>query len=363
MRSQSLGYNKDHILVVKTPGIYDQKEYPKIYTLQKELLNNTSINEAGLSSEIPGESIGRKNGARMFGEALMRNADVAVTQIDDHFLNTYQLHLVAGRNFNQQDRVDIFPRDGVSFPDRVPIIVNESFVKNLGFETNLDALNKLITFGLDEHELKGEVIGIIKDYHQTSLKDPYQTTLYLFPSRTEWKYLSINVNTNNLERNISSIQNTYKSLFASNPFEFFFLDDYFNEQYKSDQRFGKVLNMFTALTIFVSFLGLLGLLSFIIRIRRNEIGIRRVLGAPVYSIIVLFFQDFFKLIVLATLIALPVIYLAGSKWLNNFAFHAPLSLFVFILPPLFLVVITFATVTAQSLKAALSNPVTSIRDE
>lgn len=363
MRSQSLGYNKDHVLVVKTPGIYDQKEYPKIYTLQKELLNNNSIKEVGLSSEIPGESIDRKNGARIFGEVPMQNAAVSISQIDNHFLNTYRIHLVAGRNFKQQDTVDIFPIDGVSFPDKVSIIANESFVKNLGFKTNEDAINQLITFGLGDHELKGEIIGIIKDYHQTSLKDPYQPTLCLSPSRTEWKYLSINVNGNNLERNISSIQNTYKSLFPNNPFEFFFQDDYFNEQYKSDNQFAKIFNVFTALSIFVSFLGLLGLLSFIIRIRSKEIGIKRVLGASVYRIIALFFKDFFKLIVLAALIASPVIYFAGSEWLNNFAFHEPLSLFIFILPPLILVVVTLAAVIAQSLKAALANPVTFIRDE
>jgi len=363
MRSQSLGYDKDHVLVVKTPGIYDLKEYPKIYTLERELLNKSFINGVGLSSEIPGESIDRKDGARMFGEAPMRNADVSITQIDDHFLNTYHIKLVAGRNFEQQDAVDVFPIDGVTFPEKISIIANESFVKNLGFKTNEDALNKLITFGLDAHELKGEIVGIIKDYHQTSLKDPYQPTLYLFPSRTEWRYISINVNSNNLERNISSIQNTYKSLFPDNPFTFFFQDNYFDAQYKSDKQFGKIFNVFTGLSIFVSFLGLLGLLSFIIRIRSKEIGIRRVLGASAYRIIVLFYKDFFKLIVLATLIALPVIYFGGSKWLNNFAFREPLSLFVFILPPLILIVVTFAAVLAQSLKAALSNPVTFIREE
>ncbi len=363
MRSQSLGYDKDHVLVVNTPGIYELKEKPKIYTLERELLNKSFINEVGLSTEIPGESIDRKNGARMFGEAPMRNSDVSITQIDDHFLNTYQIKLVAGRNFNQQDKVDVFPIDGVTYPDRISIIANESFVKNLGFKTNGDALNKLITFGLDGHDLKGEIVGIIKDYHQTALKDPYQPTLYLFPSRTEWRYFSINLNSKNLEKDISSIQKTYKPLFPDNPFSFFFQDNYFDAQYKSDQQFGKIFNAFTALSIFISFLGLLGLLSFIIRIRSKEIGIRRILGASAHSIIVLFYKEFFKLIVLATLIALPVIYFGGSEWLNNFAFHAPLSLFVFILPPLILVVVTFAAVLAQSVKAALSNPVTSLRDE
>lgn len=363
MRSQSLGYDGDQVLVVKTPGIYGLNEYPKIYTLERELLNKSFINGVGLSTEIPGESIDRKSGARMFGESRTRNTDVSITQIDDHFLNAYHIKLIAGRSFKQEDRVDVFPIDRVTFPDKISVIANESFVKNLGFKTNEDALNKLITFGLDGHDLKGEIMGVIKDYHQTSLKDPYQPTMYLFPLRTEWRYFSINLNSKNLQRNISSIQKSYENLFPDNPFSFFFQDNYFDAQYKSDQQFGKIFNAFTALSIFVSFLGLLGLLSFMTRIRSKEIGIRRVLGASVYSILGLFYRDFFKLILLATIIALPIIYFGGNKWLDNFAFREPLNISVFILPTLILVVVTFIAVIAQSLKAALTNPVTSLRDE
>lgn len=363
MNNQYLGYNSAQILVVKTPGIYDRKEVPKIYTLQKELLQNTSINGVGLSTEIPGESIDRIADVSMFGDPSRRKADVSIVQIDNHFLDTYHIPLSAGRNFGQRDSVDVFPIDGVTYPDKVSVIANESLTKNLGFKTDEDAVSKLITFSIDEHELKGEIIGVIKNYHQTSLKDPFQPALYLYPSRAEWRYYSISLHTNNLEKTISSVQNTYTGLFPANPFDYFFQDDYFNEQYKSDQRFAKIFNVFTALSIFVSCIGLLGLLSFIIKIRGKEIGIRRVLGASFRNILILFFKDFFKLIVIATLFALPVIYYGGSKWLNNFAFHAPLNLFVFILPPLILVVITFTAVTIESLKSALSNPLSSLRDE
>ena len=279
------------------------------------------------------------------------------------FLKTYQIKIIAGRNFQQQDSVDIFPRDGVTLPEIVPIIVNESSAKNLGFKTSEDAVNKLIMFSLGTHELKGEIVGVVKDYHQRSLKDPYEPMLYVFPSRTEWRYYSVNLTTKNLERNISSIQNSYKKLFPASPFDFFFLDDYFNEQYHSDQQFGKVFNVFTGLTIFISFMGLLGLLSFSIRTRLKEIGVRRVLGASAYNIINLFFSDFFKLIGLAALVTLPFVYFAGTSWLNNFAFHAPLSILVFILPPAFLLVVTFAAVAVQSIRVALGNPVTYLRDE
>ncbi|MBX3257468.1 MAG: ABC transporter permease [Chitinophagaceae bacterium] len=363
MRNQYLGYNSDHMLVVKTPGIYEEKEYPKINRFQRALLQNASINGVGLSTAIPGESIGRGKSIGISGEALIRNAGVSVTQIDNYFLTAYHIPVSAGRNFEPRDSADVFPLDGVSFPGKVPVIVNESLVRKLDFKTNEAAVSKLITFSLGENELKGEIIGIIKDYHQTSLKDPIQPTLYIFPSRVEWKYFSISLNSNNLERTISFIQDTYKGLFAANPFDYFFQDDFFNEQYKSDRQFAKIFNVFTALSIFVSCLGLLGLLSFIIRIRNKEIGIRRVLGASVRSILFLFFTSFFRLIILATLFALPVIYYAGSKWLNNFAFHTQLNLFVFIFPPLILIVITFVTVTLQSLKTVLSNPVAFLRDE
>jgi len=363
MNNQYLGYNSAQILVVKTPGIYDRKEYPKIYTLQKELLQNASINGVGLSTEIPGESINRIADVAMFGDPSKRKAEVSVVQIDNHFLDAYHIPRSAGRNFELRDSVDIFPIDEVTYPDKVSIIANESLIKSLGFKTKEDALNKLVTFNINEHELKGEIVGVIKDYHQTSLKDPFQPALYLYPSRAEWRYYSISLNTNNLEKTISSIQHTYKDLFPANPFAYFFQDDYFNEQYKSDQQFAKIFNVFTALSIFVSCIGLLGLLSFIIKIRSKEIGIRKVLGASVHNILILFFKDFFKLIVLATLIALPVIYYGGSKWLNNFAFHAQLNLLVFILPPLILIGITFTAVTTHSLKSALSNPLSSLRDE
>ncbi len=141
MRDQYLGYNSAQTLVVKTPGIYDEKEYPKIHTLQRELLENTSINGVGLSTEIPGESIGRVSSVAIFGEPLNRKADASLTQIDNHFLGAYQIPLSAGRDFEQRDSVDVFPIDGVSYPDKVSVLANESLIKNLGFKTDADAVH------------------------------------------------------------------------------------------------------------------------------------------------------------------------------------------------------------------------------
>jgi putative ABC transport system permease protein len=363
MRKQALGYNKDEVLVIKTPGLYNLEEQEKINFFPLKLLSASAVKDVSLSSEVPGEVVAEKKGARILGEGRHQNTEVAITQIDDHFFKTYQIKLVAGRNFRQEDSVDIFPRDGLTFPDIVPVIINESVAKNLGYMSRVDAVNKLIMFGFGAREFKGVIVGVVKDYHQRSLKDPYESMLYVFPSQTEWRYYSVNLSTKNLERDIFAIRSSYKNLFPANPFEFFFLDDYFNEQYHSDRQFGKVFNAFTGLTIFISFMGLLGLLSFSIRTRLKEVGVRRVLGASAYHIINLFFLGFFKLIILAALIALPLVYFAGSSWLNNFAFHAPLNIVVFILPPAILLVTTFSAVVVQSITVALASPVSYMREE
>jgi putative ABC transport system permease protein len=364
MRNQTLGYDNAHTIVVRTPGLYDDKEFPKIQTLQRELLQNSPIKNVGLSTDIPGVAIVRKSNASIFGQPQFHYPAVSVTQVDNHFFNTYQVPLVAGRGFEPTDSLDVFPIDGVSYPDKISIVVNESFVQNIGIKTNNDALGKLINFNLDEHPLRGEVVGVVKNYHQTSLKDPYQPAVYIFPSRALWRYFTINLaTTSNIEQTIALVQQAYKELFPINPFEFFFQNDYFNEQYKSDERVANIFYVFTGLTVFICCLGLLGLLSFIMRIRFKEIGIRRVLGASIYSIVLLFYKDFFRLLVLAILLAFPVIYFLRNEWLNNFAFQSPLKPFAFIGPPLILIIITFIVVAVQSIRTLSANPVAALRDE
>lgn len=362
MRHQPLGYDKEHTLVIKTPGIYDLKEYPKIYTFQKDISENPAITDAGLCTQIPGEPLKYKSNAKVAVEAFHGNADVFINQVDNHFFDTYKVPLIAGRNFSQQDTADVFPVDGVSFPHKIPVIINESFLKNFGINSNESALSKLVTFDLNGQELRGEIIGVSKDYHQTSLKEPYQPTIYIFPSRAEWKYIIVNLSDHNLPRTMSFLESSYKKLFADNPFEFFFQDAYFNEQYKSDQQLARVFNVFTVLSIFISCMGLLGLLNFIMRVRYKEIGIRRILGASVSNILFLFYKEFFKLIGWSTLLAFPAIYVGGTEWLKNFAFHTSLGTLPFILPAVILIAITFIVVATRSLKTVTANPMIALKE-
>lgn len=176
--------------------------------------------------------------------------------------------------------------------------------------------------------------------------------------------MTLNINTGEgLNKSLSGIESLFKETFPGKPFQFFFLDDFFNRQYSADQRLGNVFGIFALLAIIVASLGLLGLSAFIIKLRTKEIGIRKILGVSISGILMLVSKDFIKLVLLSSLVAVPVIYWAAAEWLNNYAFHIKLNWHMFTLPPLILLLIVLLTVCLQSLRAALANPVKSLRTE
>jgi putative ABC transport system permease protein len=162
---------------------------------------------------------------------------------------------------------------------------------------------------------------------------------------------------------LATISEAYKTIFPGNPCDYFFLNEYFNRQYQSDQRFGNVFGLFTILAIFVACIGLLGLSSFMVRLRTKETGIRKVLGASVGSLVLLFSKDFIRLIGWSTAIAVPVIYIGASRWLVNYTFHIGVEWYILVLPPLLLLTVALAVVGIQSLKTALGNPIERLKTE
>src|SRR6202012_4864774 len=218
-----------------------------------------------------------------------------------------------------------------------------------------------ITWRFTAQDMQGTIIGVIKDYHQRSLQQPYDPIIYFYPNFNYWKFISIRTKTDQLNRDLASIENIYKTIFPRNAFTYVFLDDYFDRQYQADQRFGQIFSLLTGFAIFVPCLGLLGLPSFVIRVRTREIGIRKVLGASVPSLLALFSGDFVRLVLLSSLIALPVIYFSATRWLENYAFHVRLSWLIFIAPPTFLLSLALLTICLQSLKTALANPIKNLR--
>jgi putative ABC transport system permease protein len=321
------------------------------------MLKNPRVVNITSSSEIPGKAFLDRNGVRRAGQDKKHNFTTSLAWVDDRFINTFKMKLAAGRSFRNNDISPIFNTPNTR------VLINEVIVKALGYRSNEDAIGRQILFTLGRDDIPAEIIGVVKNYHQRSLKESYDPILYFYPPWTNWKYYTVRFNSNNLGRELAYTEDRYKEVFSGNAFEYFFLDEFFNRQYISDKRFSRIFTLFTVLAIFVACLGLYGLSRFFIKLRTKEIGVRKVLGASVYSILVLFSKEFILLVVIASAIATPVVYFAANRWLANFAFHIHLNWVIFLVPPLVLLIISIVTVSLQSLKTAVRNPVAALRSE
>jgi putative ABC transport system permease protein len=357
MRNGNLGYKKDQVLIVKAPVISDTTIFQKYSYFKSEVRNITSIQDATATSDIPGNMIRYRNGVRRANQDKKQNYATYLMEIDESFVPTYHIDLVAGKNFQITDQSGMEPNGNVN------VLVNEEIVKALGYKSAEEAVNQEIKFTLGQNDIQCKILGVMKNFHQRSLKEKFEPILFYYPSQTEWKYISVNLKGADAAKGIAEIEALYKKAFVGNPFEYFFLDEYFNRQYQADSRLGNIFGLFAVLAIIVACMGLLGLSSFVIRLRTKEIGIRKVLGASVSGLLVLISKDFVKLVCIASVVAIPVIYYAASAWLDNYAFHMGLGISVFLVPPLLLLVLTLLTICVQSLKAALTNPVKSLKSE
>jgi putative ABC transport system permease protein len=356
MRNGDLGYDKDQVLVIKTPGIRDSTIESKVSYFKSESLKIPVVNNISITSDIPGEIIRYRNSVRKESEDNKSNFTSSLIEIDYKFVPTYGINLLAGRNFKEGEYLDYGNQTG-------RVLINEVLMNALGYKTPEDAINKRIVFDLGEFKLHCEIIGVMKNFHQRSFKEPIEPILCYQPQYGAWKYFSVNMRASDITNNLAALEKLYITTFPGNPFDYAFLDDRFNAQYKEDLRLGKIFGLFCILAVIVACLGLLGLTSYVIRLRTKEIGIRKVLGASVGSIMILFSKDFVRLVVVASLIAIPVVYFAADKWLANYAFHINLNWIIFIIPVLLLLGIALLTISLQTLKAALSNPVRSLRSE
>lgn len=357
MQDRALGYNKEQVLVINAPAIHDSTYPDQIKIFKTEMLKRPGVVDITGSSEVPGKSFLDRNGVRKAGQDKMHNFTTSLAMVDDRFINTFNMSMAAGRSFRESDVSPVFETPNTR------VLINEVIVKSLGYRSNEDAIGQRILFTLGREDVPSEIIGVVKNYHQRSLKEAYDPILYFFPAWTNWKYYTVRFNSGNVASELAYAEKKYKEIFRENAFEYFFLDEFFNRQYISDKRFSRIFTLFTVLAILVACLGLYGLSKFFIRLRTKEIGVRKVLGASVYSILALFSKEFILLVAIASAIAIPIVYFAANRWLANFAFHVQLNWIVFLLPPLLLLIISVVTVGLQSLQTALRNPVTALRTE
>ena len=349
MQQQKLGMDIDQVLVVDMPLDIqtDSIARSRISTLQQSWNELSVIESVGSSSSVPGTGYSFLNssmGIHRYGGEENNNLTYYWYRGDANLLNVLDIDLVAGRNFQPGAR------------NERKVIVNEEAVQLLGFESSEAALGQKITF-YDS----AEIIGVTQNYHHLSMKEPIIPLIYMHGSHNLYQYLRLT--TDNLPQTLQSVESAYQEVFPGSTFSYFFLDDTFNQQYLAETRFGQVFGLFAGLAILVACLGLLGLSSYTSIQRTKEIGIRKACGASVSHIILLLTKSYFRLILIALLIAVPVANYVMGEWLEQFAYRIGIHWWLFIIPALLVVFIALLAVSGQTLKSARESPVKALRYE
>jgi len=357
MKDADKGMDMKQTLIVVAPqnvratDADNQRYLLKDSVFRAEIARNPRVNGVTLSSSIPGENIGYimsyTSRTQTAGEKSLR---LATCEIGSSFVNQFKIKTVAGSTAN-------------NWSGKYPtLVLNEAAVTSLGFNSPQDAVGKLVqTKNGRGRVFQNEVIGVIRNFHQTSLKDDFTPIVFRLSDPNSASDYLLKVNADNMPQTIAQIEKTYKSVFSESSFQYFFLDDFFDQQYKAEQHFGQVFSLFSGFAIFVACLGLLGLTLITITQRIKEIGIRKVLGASIPDILLLISKDFIGLIVIASIIAMPLAYWGCYKWLQNYKFRIAINAWYFIVPMLTVLLIAVLTVGYQSIKAALMNPVRSLK--
>ena len=357
MRSQDPGYKLDQLLIVRAPAVLDSTYFTKVAAFKSELALEPAVHGVAPTSEIPGQPIEADNAIRRADQPVKDNSYADFLKIDQDFLPTYGAKLAAGVNIPETEQGDW------SQTKQTRVMINETLATQLGYKSPAAAIHQQIYFHSWFGDIKSEIVGVVRDYQQQSLQKSHNPIMFYVVRQQPAAFFAVNLEVSRLPHTLDYIRQTYARLFPGNAYEAFFLNDHFEKQYRADRKLGSLFALFAGLAIFVACMGLLGLSSYVIRLRVREIGIRKVLGAPIHSLLVLLCRDFVQLVGVAALIALPIVYLAGTRWLENYAFHIRLGWIVLALPPLLLLMAAILTVGIQSIRAALANPVESLKTE
>lgn len=344
MKNKSLGFNKEQMLVVKLSRGSFGKSYE---AFKNTLLQNPQIVSASYSNGLPGR-VNEILTVFQEGKANSESHNFAVISADYNFLKTYEIDLAEGRDFSKDFSTDTA---GV-------FLLNEAGAAKLGLGKNSMGTQ----IGFSSNDLH-PVLGITKDFHYESLKDVIGPLVIQLSTEFE-SFLSLRINTENLTNTIAFLEGTWNDFDKERAFNYFFVDENFDALYHSETRLSKIITVFAFITIFVACLGLFGLASFTVEQSTKEIGIRKVLGASVNTLVFQLSWHFTKWVLVANIIAWPVTYLLmNNYWLVNFPFKIGLSIFIFLSAGLISLFIALLTVSFQSIKAALANPVDSLRNE
>lgn len=346
LQRQDPGFKKEQQLVVELRGVDNIKE--KWGNIKQEILQLPGVTGATFSSSIPSRSHSSAYSNMETKSGDMQASNINLYFVDFDFVKQYDIKIIAGRDFSGQMSTD----------STQAMLVNEAVVKSLGYNKPEEIIGKRFS----QWGREGRIIGVIRNFNYHSLRDNVDPlTLRIEPQ--DFSLVTIGLRTGNMKHTLAGMEAIYNRYAPEGRFDYAFVDEVFDRQYRGEFRFGRLVLTAAILAVSLAALGLLGLISYIVIQRTKEIGIRKVLGASVTSILFLLSKDFMKLIVVALLIAIPLAWSLMHKWLQDFAYHTSIQWWIFLLAGIAALMIALVTVSFQTIKAALTNPVKSLKTE
>lgn len=353
MEQENLGMNINQLLVINGSKVGRDSTYQfRKQSFQNAIAQASFVEAYCGSASVPtdGYNYSTSGITKLNVQEGDDKMSYSIVYIDDRFFPTYEIEFVSGDNFKYEDCTK-------NWQAIEKVILNERAVLQLGFKNAADAVGKKIKW----NDAQIEVQAVVKDYHHLSLKESIQPIVFV-PQMAS-SFFTIRLQSQNMQGNVAYLGEVYKKFFPGNPFEYFFVDENYNNQYKSEQQYSLIFTIASCLAIFIACLGLSGLATFTVEQRTKEIGIRKVLGASVTQITSLLSKDFLTLVVVAIAMATPLSWWVMDRWLQQFAYRTEITFWIFASSGLLALIIAFLTVGSQAIKVATSNPVNSLRNE
>lgn len=343
--SKDLGFNKDQIVAVRLYGGLAEKFSKNQETIKNALKNNPSIIQVGAASVLPGDMISVERVIPDGADPAVEYPSFRVIRADYDLASTLELNVLQGRNFSPE------------FSDSASFLINETAAKAMNLSNAVGSKITNQTFGL-----KGTVVGVIKDFHFTSLHNSIEPLLIEY--KPDWtQYLYVKIKAEKIQATVQDIEKTLKAIEPSNLFTHTFVDERWNLQYREENKMSALFNAFSAFMIGISCIGLFGLSAIAIETRKKEIGIRKVVGASAQAIVRILSNEFIIMVLIGSALALPLSWYAMDKWLQKFVFKISITLDVFVITLIIAISVAFCAILFNTLKAARSNPVNSLRNE
>ncbi|MET0634565.1 MAG: ABC transporter permease [Chitinophagaceae bacterium] len=347
LNRHDLGFKKDQMVILNFEG--DEKVQNNIESIKRAIADQQGVVAVAASRAVPGEFLPNAGTDMQAPQGQMENRIPFIYEIDFDFISTYHIPVIAGRVYSRS-----FTTDSAE-----AMVINESAAKLYGYTKSADAVGKKFS----QWGRNGTVIGVVKDFNFRSLHQAVEPLTLRYSYPYSLNRISVSISGENIPATIAGLKKTWSEMVPHRPFLYHFLDESFSTQYEADQHFGNLFTLFSCLAICIACLGLFGLSTFMAQQRVKEIGIRKVLGSSVSGIVLLLSKDFLKLILVAIIIAIPLCWWAMNSWLQGFAYRITIGPSVFIEAGTIAFVIALVTIAWQSVKAAMSDPITSIRNE